>query len=159
MANSTQKLIGNPIVALGYVNVPATGTPVPLSINIDPSNNNAPGTAYPPPPAWPGMQTEITPTMRGFVLWGFKPGPGNGTGNNGAMVSNVGNVYLLQAAAAGGSGNKSDTGAIVAIIGPGNSYSFPPEGFQGLRFSPYYLWIDTDANNEGALVTAYAGGG
>jgi hypothetical protein len=152
MALSVQSLRGSPICSLGFVKVTTSGTPVPLSINIDANNTNAPGTANPPPASFPGPGMEWTPVFRGFAVQGFKPG----SGNNG-MVANTGNIYLLMAAA-GGTGNKNDSGAIVKVIQPSGDYFFPSPNPGCDMFSPYYLYLDADVSGEGGLVTAYGGG-
>jgi hypothetical protein len=148
MALSIQKARGS-AVSLGFVNVPTIGTPVPLSTNIDSNNSNSPGNVSAPPPQFPGTQTESSPSFRAFHIQGFKPGA-----NNNGMVVNSGNVYLLMAAA-GGAGNRSDSGSIIAVIAPGADYFFPPDGSGNTRFSPYYLYLDADSNNDGGLVAGY----
>lgn len=154
MALSNQKLRGLAATSLGFVKVTTIGTAVPLSLNIDSNNNNAPGTAYgPTDTSADSGKSEYSPRFRGFVIYGFKPG----ASNNG-MVANTGQIYLLQAAQGSGSGNRSDSGAILAIIGSGNNYQFPPEGMSFDWFSPYYLYLDGDNNGDGGLVTAYGGG-
>jgi hypothetical protein len=153
MALSVYKLRGGPVTPLGYINVPTAGTPVPLSANIDANNSNAPGTVFPPPSGiFPITQTEMTPAFRGFTIQAYKP-----AANNNGMVATSGNVYLM-AAAAGGSGNRTDSGAMIAVIPSGTEYTFPPEATGLTMFSPYYLYLDTDNNNDGGLVTAYGGG-
>ena len=153
MALSVQKLRGAAVTSLGYVNVPTPGTPVALSVNIDANNSNAPGTAFPPSAAGPaGTQTEYSPSFRGYTIWGYKPG----AANNG-MIVNTGNVYLLTAPAANGSGNRTDSGSIIAIIAAGNRYDFFPDGTGRSALTPYSLFLDSDNANDGGLVTAYGG--
>ena len=154
MALSVQKLRNAPVTSLGFVTVATPGTPVPLSINIDANNTNAPGTANPPPAQFPSTGTEWSPNFRGFAISGFKPGA-----NNNGMVPNSGYVYLLTAPAAGGSGNRSDSGSIVGVILPGTSFFFPPSGTSLDLFSPYTLYLDADTANDGGLVVAYGAGG
>ena len=54
-----------------------------------------------------------------------------------------------------GTGNRSDSGAMIAIIQSGADYFFPPEGMGFDKFSPYYLYLDADINGDGGLVAAY----
>jgi hypothetical protein len=131
------------------VNVTTPGTPVPLSVNIDANNTNAPGTAFPAPPQFPGTQTEFTPTFRSFGIQAYKPGA-----NNNGMVATSGNIYLMMAPA-GGTGNRADSGSILKVIPSGTDYFFPPDGFGRTRFSPYYLYLDSDNANDGGLVVGY----
>lgn len=152
MALSVQKLRGQSATSLGFVQVATSGTPVPLSLNIDPTGINSPGTPNPPPAQFPGPGTEWSPAFRSFHVQGYKPGS-----NNNGMVVNAGNIYLMMAAA-GGPGNRSDSGAIIAVIAAGADYFFPPGGTSLDMFSPYYLYLDADNSGDGGLVAAYGGG-
>jgi hypothetical protein len=156
MANSVQKVRGLPICSLGFVQVATPGTVVPLSVNIDANNTNSPSTATGPVSSFPGPGQEYTPAFRGFHLQGFQPYTGN---NNSAprWQPNAGNVYLLMAAA-GGSGNRSDAGCVLGIITPGADFWWPPEGAALQMFSPYFLYLDSDSANDGALTVAFGGG-
>jgi hypothetical protein len=155
MAISVQKLRGAAATSLGFIQVTTSGNAVPLSTNIDANNVNAPGTLNQPVAQFPGTQTEYSPSFRGYKIYGFKPAANNA----GGMVVNTGSIYLLSAPAGTGSGNRSDPGSILAIIGAGNSETFPPEGTGLTAFSPYNLYLDADNNNDGALVVAYGGSG
>jgi len=153
MAQSVQKLGGgNPLTPLGYINVPANGTPVCIMNLLDANNVNSPNTPNAPPALYPANGTEYTPTFRGLLIQGYKPN----AGNNG-LVANNGNVYLLGPKQGSGAGNKSDYGAMLAVVGGGVTLTFPvsPTGLS--RLSAYTLYIDTDNNNEGALITAIDG--
>jgi hypothetical protein len=152
MALSIQKLRGAPVCPLGFVKVVTSGVPVPLSVNIDANNVNAPGTATFPPGQYPGPATEFTPACRGISILGFKP-----NNNNSGTQPNSGNLYLLVSPSPGGAGNLSDYGCLVAIIGPAQSFFYPPE-FSPDMFSPYSLFLDSDVSGEGGFVVAYGGG-
>lgn len=143
MALSVQKTIGGPMWPLGYVNVAAAGTPVNLMVNVDPSNNNSPET--PTSTKSPGLGT--APTCHKIILQGFHPGA-----NNNGMVINSGYVYLM-GAAAGGTGNRSDSGAMLGVIVPGATYTWPASEMELDTISPYRFFLDSDANNEGCLAT------
>lgn len=153
MSLSVQKLRNASITSLGFVAVASSGTPVPLSYNVDPGNVNAPWTPnVPAGGAFPGVGTEYSPSFRGFHIQGFKPGV-----NNNGMVPNSGYIYLLSAAA-GGSGNRADSGAILGVIAPGSDFWFPPEATGGYVFSPYTLYLDADSSGDGGLVVGFGGG-
>ena len=149
MGLSKQRLRAQPICSLGFVKVATAGTPVALSVNIDANNVNAPGTPTAGP--FPNNADEYTPSFRGFQLQGFQP-----AANNNGMVPNAGYVYLLQAAA-GGNGNRTDSGCMLAVLAPGGSVWYPPDGTGRDAFSPYTLYLDADNNNDGALVVAFGG--
>lgn len=130
---------------LGYINVPANGTPVGIMSLVDPQNKNSP-TASPSPS---NAGSEYTTRFRVMTFWGFHPG----AANNGLVV-NTGNVYLL--CPGNGSGNRTDAGAVVGIITPGNKFDFPSSfGSTSTQFSPYGYVLDSDVNNEGALVVGF----
>lgn len=133
---------------LGYVNVAANGTPVNIMANVDPNNNNAPWQ-----PTGPGFNNgpEYTPRCHKITFQGMKPG-----NNNNGMVYNTGNVYILRTATSNnfaGPGNRSDSGAMVWVLPPGAMATLPADEVDRATISPYRYSIDTDNNNEGALVT------
>jgi hypothetical protein len=154
MANSIQKLKGAPVTPLGFVKVTTPGTPVAFSANIDANNTNSPSTPYPPPDNFPGAGTEYAGSFRGFAIQTYQP---NGNNQSIPYIPNVGNVYLM-VAAAGGSGNRFDSGSLVKIIPPGADFFFPSPGTGRDMFSPYTLFLDADNGNDGAIVVAYGGG-
>lgn len=138
---------------LGYVNVPALGTPVNIMVNVDPNNNNAPGAGAGIPWGVARNGAEYTPTCHKVVFQGMKPG-----NNTVSWVPNTGNVMICRALGpgngnAGGSGNRLDTGAIVFILGPGGVVTLPGLEVDGATISPYRYTIDVDNNNDGAIVT------
>jgi hypothetical protein len=115
-------------------------------VNVDANNNNAPETAIAPGTAAQGLGT--SPTCHKIFIQPYKPGA-----NNNGMISNTGNVYLLLAPA-GGSGNRSDSGAICLVIPPGSgSATWPAQESEGATISPYHFFIDNDVAGEGGLVT------
>ena len=152
MALSKQQMRGGPVWPLGFVQCANNGTKVCIMVNVDPSNLNAPDTPNPPTPSFPSNKSEYTPTFKGIGIQGYKPGA-----NNNGMVVNTGNVYLLSAAA-GGTGNRADSGSIIKVITPGSDFFYPPPNPGLDMFSGYYLYLDVDVDGEGALVTGYGGG-
>ena len=148
MALSVLQNRGGPIWPLGYVNVAANGTKVCIMVNVDANNNYSPGGNY-----TPGSSVEYPATCRGIHVQGFKPG----AGNNG-MIPNNGNVYLLLAPQGSGTGNRADSGAMVAVIPPGADYFLPASPIPMDMLQPNSFFIDVDNNNEGAVVALYGGG-
>jgi hypothetical protein len=138
---------------LGFVAVAASGTPVSIMVNVDPNNNNAPGTA---PTGGPGAKptiAEYTPRCHKVTFQGIHP-----AANNNGMVTNAGNVYILRSLGpgnqnSGGPANRTDPGAMVYILYPGAGVTIPAEEYQGATISPYRYTLDVDISGEGALVT------
>lgn len=149
MALSVERFYTGPVWPLGYVNVTTPGTVVNIMTNIDSANVNNPNTVS----NNSANQTEYTRACKAIAFQGYKPGA-----NNNGMVVNSGNVYIM-AAAAGGAGNRADSGAIIKVLPPGGDYvlSAITPGFNDM-FSPYQVWLDSDNANDGALVTVYGGG-
>jgi hypothetical protein len=133
---------------LGYVNVSANGTPVNIMVNVDPSNNNAPWQI-----TGPGFNSgpEYTPRCHKVTFQAMKP-----AANNNGMVTNNGNVYIVRSQSSNnfaGAGNRADPGAMVWVLPPGSIATLPADEMDRATISPYRYSIDTDNNNEGALVT------
>ncbi len=150
MANSTFQDPFGVEWPLGFVQVPTGGTPVNIMHNVDPANNNAPG-SFAPIGLSAATQAEYSPTCRKVTFQGVKPGANN-------MVINDGNVYIVRTLGpgnqnSGGPGNRSDPGAMVYVLFPGGSVTIPGPEMDGPTISPYRYSIDVDNNNEGALVT------
>lgn len=149
MPNSTLQDPNGNFWPLGFVAVPAPGTPVRLTFNVDPGNNNAPGTR-----TGPGFGAgEYTPVAHRIWIQAYKPG-----GNNTAMQFTSGRVYVLQSLGpnnqnSGGSGNASDTGVIITILEPGGFTNLPAMEMDGASLSPYRVSIDADVAGDGAIVT------
>jgi hypothetical protein len=136
-----------PLWPLGYINVANSGTPsANLASLIDANGNGAPNFAPSPGNAGP----EYTPRFKSLWLYGFHPGA-----NNNGMVPNNGNVYVLMPAPAngGGPGNRSDSGCMVGILQPGQTFPIPQSlASTGMQVSPYSYTLDADVNGDGALV-------
>lgn len=153
MANSIQKLRGAAMTPLGSIKVTTPGTPVSLMSYLDPGNNNAPGTPTGITINKYGADTPYSPAVRGIGIQGYHQGANN------AITINAGNVYLLVAPAAGGSGNNQDVGAMVKVISPGADYFYPPDAANLDRISPYYLYLDADNAGDGAIIVGYGASG
>jgi len=130
---------------LGYVNVSAAGTPVRITVNVDANNTNAPETAS------NTTTDEYVFAFQQLMFQGYKP-----AANNNGMVANTGNVYILRYNANGaGSGNKTDQGVMVAVLGNSQTLFLAAGYSVNDVWNPYRYALDVDNNNEGALVTGF----
>jgi hypothetical protein len=137
---------------LGVVTVAAPGTPVNIMRNVDPNNNWAGATVS--SPASPVAEY----AARCHRIWfqGYHAGA-----NNNGLVQNTGQVYVVRAPGPGnnntyfpgGPGNRSDSGAVVAVVPPGGNFMLPAMEQDGKVISPYRYTLDADTAGEGALVT------
>lgn len=142
MANSVMKDRQGPDWPLGFVSVTTSGTPVSFMINVDPTNANDPATVT---PGTVGTN-EYTFRCQQIVIQGFKP-------SGGKMVNNTGNVYVIRRPSTGGTGNLTDTGAMVMIVAPGQTGVLASSALVNDVFSPYRYRLDADISGEGALIT------
>lgn len=130
---------------LGYVNVPTAGTPVRLTVNVDANNTNAPETAS------NSTTQEYVFTFQQMMFQGYKP-----NANTNGMVVNTGNVYIQRFNAGNaGSGNRSDFGVYVSVLGPGQTLFLSAGYSVNDVWNPYRYALDVDNNNEGALITGF----
>lgn len=150
MPLSKQLSYTQPVWTLGYINVPAAGTPVCIMSGIDANNVNNPNN----PSNNTTKGTEYSRACRAIAFQGYQPGA-----NNNGMVPNSGNVYIMVAPAGNGSGNRTDSGSIIKVLPPGADYvlSAITPGYNDM-FSPYSIFLDSDNNNDGASVVIYGGG-
>lgn len=138
MANSVLKNNTGPIWPFGCVVVPTPGTPVRITVNIDANNNNAPEST---------TGTEWSVAFRSIWFAGFHQDANNN------MQPNNGNIYVMMNPS-GGSGNRTDAGAMVMIVQAGTTAPLPASlASPGDRFSPYKFYLDADTANDAALVT------
>lgn len=144
MANSVLTNRTGQFWPLGFIKVPTAGTPVCIMSVVDANNTNAPGNQT------NTLSDEYPWVVRGLAVNGWKP-----NANNNGLQVNSGNVYIL--AQGNGSQNRADYGVYIGVVVPGGSF-FLPEGPTGMDLiNPYGIFLDTDNNNDGAMVTAYAG--
>jgi len=135
---------------LGFVDVATPGTPVRLTVNVDPSNVNAPETGQSNQYGAVVTGDEYTPRFQQLMVQAMKPAGGVSHG----MVPTTGNVYLLRYASAGaGSGNRDDPGVMVKILLPGETFFLASAPLVKDVWSPYRYALDVDNANDGALVT------
>jgi len=144
MALSSYKKYQGVVQPLGFVSVATAGTPVCIMANVDANNNGSPSATT----TYGGVIPESAQVCRAVTLQGYKPG----AANNG-MIINTGNVYVMLAAANNGSGNRTDSGAMVKVLYPGADYTIGGTAYSDTLFSPYQIFLDSDVNGEGALTT------
>lgn len=139
MANSVMKDKQGPVWPLGQIIVVSPGTPVNIMSLVDSTFVNAPET---PTPGTSGA-AEYTERCQQIQFQGYRSNP---------AVVNVGNVYILKK---GGTGtlNRSDTGAILWVLGPGLTWSLGSAALVRNVFNPYEYFIDADNANDAAQVT------
>jgi hypothetical protein len=140
MTNSIQKDFQGPDWPLGFISVVTPGTPVGFMSVVDPTSNNSPGT--------PTNSTNAPFTVRAeeIMVQAFKPAsPGT--------QLNTGNIYIVRRGAGGGSGNRADTGSIVATLVPGQTLFLTAAAVNVNVWSPYRYSVDADNAGDGAFVT------
>jgi hypothetical protein len=142
MANSIQKDIQGPDWPLGSIVVAAAGTPVNIMNVVDPTNLFAPGT-----PVTEANPRQYAARCNQIIFQGFKSNAGNG------LIPNTGNIYIMRTLVGAGSGNRTDTGSMVACIAPGQTFVLEAPPINGNVFSPHRYLIDADNNNDAAQVT------
>jgi len=130
-----------PIWPLGQIVVTSPGTPVNIMSLVDSTNRDAPETANPSAAGVPGA--EYTNRAQQILFQAFKGSP---------AVNNTGNIYIIKK---GGTGtqNRSDTGAIVVILAPGQTFSLGSAALNRNVFNAYEYFIDADNANDCAQVT------
>ena len=64
------------------------------------------------------------------------------------MTVNAGNVYIVRK-----SGNRDDTGTIIKVLSPGETFYLASAPLNRNVFSGYRYYIDADTAGDGALVT------
>lgn len=142
MTNSVQRDVSGPDWPLGFIKVVTPGTVVGLMSLVDPAGVNDPAS-----PSSLAGAAEYTVRAYQIQLQGYKP---NGSGG---MIYNNGFVYLIRKPAGGGSGDRNDTGSIVGVIAPGQSYFFDAAPINRNVWSPYRYFLDADNADDGALAT------
>lgn len=147
MTASVAKDRSGPIWVLGNIAVPTPGTPVSIMSLVDSTNVNSPNSAT------SATSDEYTPRAQRIIFQACKAGASHGT------AINTGNIYICKKGNGGGSGNRDDTGAIIATIPIGTSTTFPlsfvleAAALNRNTFSPYEFYIDADNANDGCQVT------
>ncbi len=146
MANSVLLDYQGPDWPLGFIAVATPGTVVGIMSLVDPTGKNNPNT-----PTGPGINAlEYSPQVYAVWFSGFKPG-------GGGMVFNTGNVYIMRKPSTGGAGDRTDTGAMVGVLQPGQTFPLVISPATARGFSPYRYYLDADNAGDGALCTAIGG--
>jgi len=143
MANSILQDRYGPDFPLGFLKVATPGTPVGVMSVVDPNNYNAPGTPT------SKNSDEYTFNCQSLIFMGYQP-----TGSSPAYQPNTGNVYIVRKPAGGGSGGAADSGVLVKVLAPAETWELSAAALNRNSFSPYRYYIDADNANDGAMVTA-----
>lgn len=146
MALSVQKDIQGPDWPLGLITVAASGTPVSIMSLVDSANAGAPETATPSVP--PGVNEalpEYTAVAQQIIFQAVK--------SVAPYVANTGTIYIVRKGVGAGSGNKTDSGSIVAMLQPGQTFFLSSAPLNRNVFNPYRYFIDADTSGDGCLVT------
>ncbi len=132
--------VHGPDFPLGLIVVPAAGTPVDITSLIDPTGKNNPnagnltGTVY----------EYGTIRFQQIMFQGFKAAAHG-------LQLNTGNVYIVRQG-----GDHDDYGTIVAVLQPGQTLFLASAPSVRNVFSPYRYLLDSDQNDDGALVTGFS---
>jgi hypothetical protein len=115
---------------------------------VDSASLNAPESAV---PATSGAD-EYTPRAYEIIFTACKAGASHG------LAVNTGNIYICKRGNGTGTGNRDDTGAIVAVLPAGlatafNTFRLAAPPIRGNTFSPYEFFIDADNAADGCQVT------
>ncbi len=146
MPDSVYDLKSGECIPLGFIAVQTPGTPVRFTVNVDPNNYDAPGTAI----NLAGRAGQRgTPTCSQIILQGAAKD------QNSHYTPNTGYIFILKRAV-GGAGNKDDFGCIVGIIFPGGQgYNLPSNPVLESSLSPYAYYLDATVVGEGAIGCAW----
>ena len=136
---------------LGLIVVTSPGTPVSIMSLVDPSNVNAPETGFgnqtAPQTIPTAGQQEYSVLAQQIMFQGFKS-----TAGTAPMVNNSGNVYIVRKGTAG-AGNRTDFGAMVFVLTPGQTIFLASGARNRNTWSHYRYFLDADSANDGAIVT------
>lgn len=150
MANSVHQDKQGPIWPLGNVIVAVAGTPVRITSLVDSAAANAPETAVggPTVSGSGGVGDEYTTRAQQIIFQGVKAGAAPP-----ALTNNAGLIYILKRAAAGGTGNKTDLGTVIAVIAPGGTFTLGSAALNRNVFNPYEYFVDADTSGDACQVT------
>jgi hypothetical protein len=109
---------------------------------VDSTNRDAPETPSPSAAGVPGA--EYTNRAQQITFQGYK--------GSAPMANNAGNVYIVKKGGTG-SQNRSDTGAILWVLGPGLTWVLGSAALNRNVFNAYEYFIDADNANDCAQVT------
>jgi hypothetical protein len=138
LALSVMRDIGGPDWPLGLITVAAPSTPVGVMSLIDAAATD---------PDAPTLWSDSSVRVQQLIFIAVK--------SVAPVVANAGAIYIVRKAAPGGSGNRTDSGATVAILTPGQTFVLATPALSMNSISPYRYFIDADNANDGCLVTAF----
>lgn len=144
MANSVLQDRQGPDWPLGFVKVATPGAPVNVMSVVDPTNVNAPETAT------EAGSNEYTPRAQRMMFMGYQPSAGAA-----AYIPNTGNVYIIRKPSSAGVGGKGDSGVLVKILAPAETWEIDAAALNRNTFSPYRYSLDADTANDGAMITLF----
>ena len=140
MSTSVQQNPQGPLWPLGNIAVATPGTPVRITSLVDPTAVNAPESATSP------TSDEYTRRAQQITFQGFKA-------NTDGLQPNTGNVYIILKGGKG-SNNRDDTGSIIWVLQPGQTWTLGSSALNRNVFSLYQFYIDADNAADGAQVSA-----
>jgi hypothetical protein len=139
-----------PVWPLGNIVVASPGTPVSIMSLVDSTFRDAPENPVGGSTVSGGAVTgaEYTNRAQQIQFQGYKF-----PGGTGPAVVNTGLVYILKK---GGTGtvNRSDPGAVLWVLAPGQTWSLGSAALNRNVFNLYEFFIDADNANDAAQVTA-----
>lgn len=147
MTASVGKDRQGPVWVLGNIAVGTPGTPVNIMSLVDSASVNAPEAAT------STTSDEYAPRAYEIIFQACKAGASHG------MAINTGNIYICKKGNGTGTGNRDDSGAIIATLPPGVSTTFPlifrlsAAPLNRNVFNPYEYYIDADNAADGCQVT------
>ena len=139
MALSVERNVNGPVWPVGLATVAASGTPVNVMKAVDSTLGNAPESSA------PTITGEYPVRCQQIIFQALK--------SVAPVVQNVGPAYVLIPPAAGGTGNKTDSGALVKVLAPGETFILGAAALSHNVFNPYQYLIDADNAGDGVLVT------
>jgi hypothetical protein len=147
MTLSVQKDIHGPDWPLGLIVVPTPSTPISIMSLVDAANAYDPGTATPSTAVGAVYEAlpEYTVVAQQIIFQAVK--------SVAPYVANTGTIYIVRKGVGSGSGNRTDSGSIVAMLQPGQSFFLSSAPLNRNVFNPYRYFIDVDSANDGCLVT------
>lgn len=131
---------------LGLLLSVTPGVPVPVMSLVDPAAVNDPNS---PTSQSSGEYTIIAQQIQFQAVR-------LGVGGHG-LQPNVGNIYVMRAGIPPAPGNRDDSGSIVAVLFPGQTFFIAAAPMNMDVLNPYRYFIDADNAGDGALVTLYIG--
>jgi len=138
MANSIQKDREGPDWPLGSIVVATPSTLVGIMSVVDSGSVDSPGVGG-------ATSGEYAVRAQQIIFQAFKA--------SGGLAVNTGNIYIVRTGVGAGSGNRTDTGSIVAVLTPGQTFVLGSAAFNRNVYNPYRYRIDADTANDACQCT------